>query len=1459
MPEQPSTTSTYDSPFRLLAIIAASVFVSEALVMIVLLVLPALPHAVAVPLDATLVTILIYPILHRFVVHPMTLHISERRQAEAALRRIQDDLELLVQQRTAELAQANETLRIQVMERQRAGEELRSALDLVQQRQSEMVGLLAGARAVLEYRDFREVAKAIFEACRGTIRAAAGYVALPTADRSSETLAFSNLGEWTKIQAAVLPMPLVGLRQQAYTIGKTLYTNEGDGGEYGQPLPGGHPILRNFLVAPMIIRGFVVGTLGLANKSGGFTDDDIRLATAFAELAAVGVLNSQTIELLESSERRFRTLAQATFEGITISEGGIIREANEQFAQMYGYKLSEILGKPIQDFLAPQDHERMQIAITSDEKHSGEYTGRRKDGSVFLLEVQAYSVEQNGRMVRVAALRDITKRKYADQMLRENEEWLRLAFDASELGRWRFSVATGMIHFDARARVHTGSSANDVSLTEALASIHPDDRERLQQDMASILDPTSDGRYAAEYRVTWPEGEIRWLGVQARVYFEGEGTTRQPVLAVGISQDITTRKRMEQALHENRRDLDRAQEVGQIGSWRLDVRRNVLTWSDENHRIFGVPKNTPLTYETFLGTVHPDDREYVDRQWTAGLAGESYDIEHRIIVDGVVKWVREKAYLEFDQGGVLLGGFGITQDITARKQAEERITWLASFPELNPSPVVEVDLAGHIHYLNPAAQRLLPDLQATGQRHPWLTNLELLRQKLQTDSTTMLTREIALSDAIYQQTLTYIPNSQRVRIYSLDITARRRAEEQLRLLSAALEATVNGVAVTDREGQILWVNPAFTTLTGYSREEVTGQTPRVLKSGQHHGEFYRELWRTILSGKPWSGEIVNRRKDGALYTEKMTITPVRVSGQEITHFVAIKEDITARKQMEEQLRHNQVLLEQRVLERTVELASANNALRLQSAALAAAANGILITDRQGDIQWCNPAFTQITGYASEEILGQNPRLLKSSDQPPQFYQRMWETILSGQVWRGELTNRRKDGSVYVEEQTISPVLNEIGEIANFVAVKQDVTERKRAENRLKQQNRELLELSSAEHRARQVAETLSAASLALTQSLDLETVMEALLDYLYQLVPYDSANIMLLEAEERLVVRAARGYEKWTDSQLTRMISFDAHSNQILRELLSAQKSVLIPETSTDPDWNTRLGAEHVRSWIGVPIIAGGHVIGVYSLDKTTPDFFTFEHVQLTEALAGQAAVAMQNAWLFDQLRAGRERLQSLSRRLVEVQEAERHYVARELHDEAGQALTSLVYGLGELEHEADPEQRMGQLTELKKITHDVLENLHRLAMDLRPASLDFLGLVPALNQYVTATGERYGLNAQFKAVGLADERLPAVLETALYRIVQEALTNVIRHARATRIDVLLERRDDQVVLVVEDNGHGFEADLAHQAEAGHLGLIGMQERAEMLEGSLVIESSPGSGTTIVVEVPHAHSDSHRG
>lgn len=214
---------------------------------------------------------------------------------------------------------------------------------------------------------------------------------------------------------------------------------------------------------------------------------------------------------------------------------------------------------------------------------------------------------------------------------------------------------------------------------------------------------------------------------------------------------------------------------------------------------------------------------------------------------------------------------------------------------------------------------------------------------------------------------------------------------------------------------------------------------------------------------------------------------------------------------------------------------------------------------------------------------------------------------------------------------------------------------------------------------------------------------------------------------------------------------------------------------------------------------------------------------------------------------------QHILRRLSEAQETERGRISRELHDRLGQDLTALKLGLQLLRKQgpfAVPVQ--DSIGKLEKLAEGLMRDIHRLAWELRPSALDDLGLEMALRRYTTEWSANTGLRLDFHSDGLDGQRLPFDFETALYRVTQEALTNVLRHARCTRVSVLLDRRPEQVSLIVEDDGQGFDAEamLKDPSAQGKLGLLGMQERVKLIGGTFAIESSKGAGTSIFARLP---------
>ena len=361
-------------------------------------------------------------------------------------------------------------------------------------------------------------------------------------------------------------------------------------------------------------------------------------------------------------------------------------------------------------------------------------------------------------------------------------------------------------------------------------------------------------------------------------------------------------------------------------------------------------------------------------------------------------------------------------------------------------------------------------------------------------------------------------------------------------------------------------------------------------------------------------------------------------------------------------------------------------------------------------------------------------------------------------------------------------------------------------------------------------ESLNEIGNALASEVELTPLLDLVARRLRELIDARVVLIALLGPTNELTVAAADGEHGLVG------LSLDvdhSKSSRILERSRSERVDSMLEDPEVDQQIARRLGA---RTGLYVPLVVGRDAIGVVvAHDRLGPDpRFTDDDLRLTETLAKRAATGVDLSQ-----RVSRDAM----RRVVEAQELERKRLARELHDETGQALASILLGLKPLETATSGEARESVLA-LRELVVTTLQDVRRLAVELRPSALDDLGLVPAIDRLARSFGES-GLQVDVLA-NIGGERLPEAVETTLYRIVQEAVTNVAKHAEANRLSVTLTRKGSSVVVIVEDDGKGF--DVAGPSDG--LGLLGMRERLALVGGTLRIETAADSGTTIAAEVP---------
>ncbi|WP_228282428.1 PAS domain S-box protein [Rubrobacter tropicus] len=909
-----------------------------------------------------------------------------------------------------------------------------------------------------------------------------------------------------------------------------------------------------------------------------------RLCPAIArELKEAGVRRerARAEEALARSEERFRRLVEQAADAMFVHdlEGNLV-DVNRRACESLGYSREELLGMNVADVevgIPPETFRGVWDRISSGAPVTLEGKHRRKDGTTFPVEVRVGAFESGEQTLHLALARDVTGRRDAERKVREAEARYRtlveqipaVTYVQQLTGDKRVTYVSPQVEsvlgYPADRELLDGDHWTKI--------MHPDDRERvLAEDERT--DKTGEP-FRAEYRQFASDGRMVWIRDEAVLVRDEDGN---PLYWQGVQYDITDQKLAEEGLRRSEERYRTFIAQSTEGIWCFEFEEPLPTdlsddeqldhlyrhaylaeCNDAMARMYGFGGASEIVgarVGDLLPRSKPENVEFLRAATRAGYRiteGETTELDRdgsaRVIVNNLTGIVED---------GYVVRVWGTQRDVTEQKEAEEQLARLASFPELNPNPIIETSVAGEPTYLNPVAQARFPDLRRLGPDHPALADLEGVNQRIWSAGGRPFTREIEVGGRYYQQTVSRTPEGGLLRIYGIDVTERRQAEDALRKSEERFRSLVQNtsdiIIVLDEDGTVVYESPAIERVLGYKPEERIGsnafelihpddrdRVAGVFSAYQDHpGPFppveYRVMdksgeWRTLeavgenlLDDPVIQGIVVNsrdvterRRTEEALkQSEELLRTvvtnapvalfsldvegvftfsagrglktlglepgelagrsayevyagapgvledirralageefvgtsevgglvfetwygPLRAEDGAVKGVIGVATDVTERAEAEDGLR--------RTLKELADLKFA-----LDESAIVA------ITDQKGAITYVNDKFCEISGYSQDELVGQDHRLVNSGHHPPEYIKGLWRTIARGRVWRGELKNRAKDGSIYWVDTTIVPFLNERGKPYQYAAIRYDVTARKAAEEALRESQESL--------------------------------------------------------------------------------------------------------------------------------------------------------------------------------------------------------------------------------------------------------------------------------------------------------------------------------------------------------------------------------------------------------------------
>ncbi|NNE45505.1 MAG: PAS domain S-box protein [Rhodothermales bacterium] len=651
-----------------------------------------------------------------------------------------------------------------------------------------------------------------------------------------------------------------------------------------------------------------------------------------------------------------------------------------------------------------------------------------------------------------------------------------------------------------------------------------------------------------------------------------------------------------------------------------------------------------------------------------------------------------------------------------------------------------------------------------------------------------------------------------------DLTDLRKAvqarEQSEARFATAFRSSPHLLAITSLDqGVLIDINEGFERVSGYSRSEALGRSTVDLNLwvDPNIRSTFAEALRE--SGRVQNMEVELRTSSGDVRTGLISAEPIEVEGKQC--IISLLQDITERKHVEDALRRSEEKF---------------------SKAFHSTPHLVAITSLEtGTFIDINEGFERVSGYSRAEVVGRRTDELN-----------MWVDPLQRSLFVDTL---RKTGRVHemeVEWQVrsgerrgglISGELIEVDGRECVLTIVQDITERKKSQDALKAYAARL--------------KTLRDVDTAIVASDSIDAIVTVATAHLFELPGCSYVACFEYESDGQRMRRV--GVRSRT-SDGPEFLDVDDHVS-VLRPLLNGEL-VLVNDIEDSPLQFSQAQIELVRevgvdSFFMVPLAVNEQRLGALVVAFATNNGFAEDHVELAREIASPLAVAIEKMRLQEDLRRSNRRLTSLSRKLVEAQELERRNLAHELHDHIGQMLTAAKISLQEAREIAVQDKVAAALDEHIEIVGETLEQIRSLSLELRPSLLDDFGLVPALKWLIG----RQSAEAAYQitlAADLSMPRLPNEVEVTCFRVAQEALANVARHASPGIVQLEIERRPDRVVFAIIDDGVGFdvEAAMARASSGNSLGLLSMSERARLVGGVLHINSVVGKGTTVEVELP---------